>query len=150
MAGDHQVEIRAPGLPPKVRSVVVPHDDVLRLELSLALPYAGPAGQSTSVEETRTRIKEGRLRKLAAGSLVALGAGLTSHGAYSWVQAKGYHDTYMTLNTMSEAEAYYDEHVAPRRVVVIVDLSAAAALVFSGAALWKKPPKDWFARQRSE
>ncbi len=150
MAGSHEVEVRAVGLPPQFRTVHVPKDNVARLELSLVAPYAGPAGEAIVNPDARARTRALLGRRVLAGVMVAAGAGLAGHGTHSWIQAKDLHDEYMGIETMHQAEDFYDDNVAPLRAVIIVDLSAAGLLLASGTALWIKPVRAWFGREEGE
>jgi hypothetical protein len=150
LAGTHEVEVRAVGLPPQRRTVDVPKDDVVRLELALVAPYAGPAGVATVDPDATARARSLRQRRGLAGALLVAGAGLAGHGAWSYGQAAGAYDDYVTIDTMREAEAFYDSAVAPHRTMLVVDLTAAGALLVGGGALWARPPRAWFSKKGGE
>jgi hypothetical protein len=83
-------------------------------------------------------------RRVLAGAVALAGAGLAAHGAATWVHTAPLYQDYLGMEDHRQADAYYDEHVAPARIVIGVDLAAAGLLVASATGLWIRAPRDWF------
>jgi len=131
--GRHDVELRAAGLTPQARTLEVTSGEVTRLELSLVRQPV-PVGDGPGA-------RVGRLvgRRVLGTALIGVGAGLAAHGGLTWARTAQAYDDYLAFDTVREAEAFYDEHVAPGRVVFAVDLTAALLLLGGGSALWIRP-----------
>ncbi len=142
VVGSHEVEVRAAGLTSQHRTVDIHRDEVARIELSLVNPFPGVAGEPrvAPVEASRTR-HQTRGRVLAA-LLLGAGAGLGAHAGVTWGRVDAAYDEYMSFSREGAAEAFYDDSVAPARVVLVVDLTAAVALLGSSAVVFRRSKRD--------
>jgi len=138
-AGSHELVVERSGFPTQRRTVVVPKDDVLRLEVSLASAWPAPV---VLAPEPKVK-KPFPLEKALAVAAVGLGAGFAAHGAVMGVRANEAYDVYMgQWTSVDAAESWYDAEVAPHRTILWIDVGAAVALWGTGAFLGFHPTGD--------
>ena len=147
VAGAHDLELRASGLAAQHRSVTVPADDVVRVEVSLTPPLPSSVAPAEGEPPVHDRSRSVVLRRVLAGLLAGAGAGLCAHAGYVWGDTADAYAQYLDYERKNRAEAFYDEQVLPGRVVIAVDLGAAALLLGGGAALWFAPGRDGSGRK---
>jgi hypothetical protein len=144
-AGAHELELRANGLTALRRRIDVPEADVLRVEASLVRPADVEPSLAAPVAPARTAEERREIgRRVLAGAVALAGAGLAAHGAVIWGQTAPLYQDYLEMEDHRRADVYYDEHVAPTRIVIGVDLAAAGLLMASATGLWVRAPRDWF------
>ncbi|MFH1466331.1 MAG: PEGA domain-containing protein [Pseudomonadota bacterium] len=148
-AGVHDLLLRARGLSDQRRRVEVPDGDVLRVEVSLVRPPAPvaipPAVPGEPIAPPIARHEVGR--RLLASAVALVGSGLAAHGAWTWSRTAPVYQDYLGMEDHRAADAFYDENVAPARVLIAVDLTAAGLLLTSATGLWFRAPRDWFRHE---
>ena len=132
VAGPHEVEVKASGLAPQLRTVQVHKDKIARLELSLVNPFPGTAGEPQVGVTDASQLRSRRRGRMVAGVLAGVGAGFGAHAGVSWWRLDAAYADYMGFSREGPAEAFYDDNVAPVRTVLVVDLAAAVALLGAG------------------
>lgn len=128
--GEHRVEISAEGHAPYREAVPITADTVLRLDVVL------------DAEGARRQLGRGERKKVTAARWVldgvVTGAALTAGGVALWQYgvADAAYERYLTTPRNADAQAIWDDEVAPAQTGAIVAGSLGGALLATGAVLW--------------
>ncbi|MFH1464314.1 MAG: PEGA domain-containing protein [Pseudomonadota bacterium] len=125
-AGEHTIEVSLDGYATDRRTVTVEPDEVLRVDVALAPVQAAPS----------RRLPWGRL----VLDVTTTGAGgvLAGHALYVYGQARLAYADFLSVEDNTEAEAIYQDEVAPRRRQAIAEGASAALALAGSALLWAK------------